>query len=343
MPYTVNQFLDQLENRIVIDLFVAICMIFALSFIPASFLVFLLEERETNSKQLQFVSGVKPYIYWISNFIWDLINYVVPCLLCIAIFFAFNVQSYTSKDNFPYLICLMLLYGWGCIPLMYPLNYLFKLPSTAFVVSSSMNVFIGVVSTMTTSILDQLGEDEPDLLRVNSILKPIFIILFPHYCLGQGFLEMSILYNLQQAKAVLGYSVSYSPFLYDNGGKNLIALAIQGVVFFLFNLLLQYQFFVRFKPTNDIGKLKLPVSEHVDDDVARERERILSLEARKRMLKKGGGNGGKKKLDMNNDFTDLAGEKNNKDDDKDFIKLVNLTKVYRKFRRFELIFFIVNA
>lgn len=92
MPFTTKQFLDQSETTILINLFVAICIIFALSFIPASFLVFLLEERENNSKQLQFVSGVKPYIYWVSNFIWDLINYIVPCILCILIFIIFDVK-----------------------------------------------------------------------------------------------------------------------------------------------------------------------------------------------------------------------------------------------------------
>jgi ATP-binding cassette subfamily A (ABC1) protein 1 len=300
MNFTKAQFLEQLEKRIVIDLFVAICMIFALSFIPASFLVFLLEERETNTKQLQFVSGVKPYVYWTSNFIWDLFNYVVPVLLCIIVFFAFDVKSYTSKENFPYLICLMLLYGWGCIPLMYPLNYLFNLPSTAFVVSSSMNVFFGVVTTLTVSIMEQLGDEEPDLLEISKILKPIFIVIFPHFCLGQGFLEMSFLYNLAQAQAVLGIQASYSPFKFDSGGRNLLALAFHGIAYFALNLLIQYKFFIRFKPTNDLEKLKLPPQTDIDDDVANERNRILN---------------------------------NEKNDD--FIKLVNLTKIFKKFKKFK--------
>lgn len=92
MPYTTRQYMSQTDTTILLNLFVAICIIFALSFIPASFLVFLLEERENNSKQLQFVSGVKPYIYWVSNFAWDLVNYIVPCVLCILIFIIFDVK-----------------------------------------------------------------------------------------------------------------------------------------------------------------------------------------------------------------------------------------------------------
>jgi hypothetical protein len=42
-----------------LELFTAICIIFALAFIPASFLVFLIDERVTTSKHLQFVSGIK--------------------------------------------------------------------------------------------------------------------------------------------------------------------------------------------------------------------------------------------------------------------------------------------
>ena len=50
---------SDLLSRIALDSFRAICIIFALAFIPASFLVFLIDERVTTSKHLQFVSGIK--------------------------------------------------------------------------------------------------------------------------------------------------------------------------------------------------------------------------------------------------------------------------------------------
>lgn len=182
-----------------------------------------------------------------------------------------------SRENFPCLVCLMLLYGWACIPLMYPLNYVFKVPSTAFVVSSSFNVFCGVITTMTTSVLDQLGEDEPDLLNVNNVLKPVFLILFPHYCLGEGFLQMATLYTIATVKRSFGYTVDYNPFEFNKVGKNLLALACQGAVYFCLNLLIQYEFFIRFRPTADVSKLKLggDDNDYEDDDVRKERERVL--------------------------------------------------------------------
>jgi hypothetical protein len=57
-----------------VDVLVAICVIFALSFVPASFVLFLIEERVSNSKHLQFVSGINPSVYWLSNFMWDMVR-----------------------------------------------------------------------------------------------------------------------------------------------------------------------------------------------------------------------------------------------------------------------------
>ena len=340
MNFTSTQFLNQIEIRILIDLFVAIFIIFALSFIPASFLVFILEERETNTKQLQFVSGVKPYIYWISNFMWDIINYLFPCILCILIFIFFDVQSYMSPENFPCLVSLMLLYGWACIPMMYPLNYLFKMPSTAFVVSSSLNVFIGVVTTITTTFLSQLADDEPDLAQINEILKPIFVILFPHYCLGQGFLEMSVLYNTAMAKRSFGIRATYDPFEFNHAGRNLLAMAIQGVVYFSLNILIQYNFFIRFKPIKNLEKLNLPKVEYQDEDVSAERLRILNDLNTTKKKKYGNLKLSKKDnessmmremVEVEDQNDEIALQQNNSS--QDYIKLLNLTKIYKKFQR----------
>ena len=56
------------------DLVIAIFVIIAMSFVPASFVVFLVTERSSKAKHLQFVSGVDPVIYWLSNYVWDLVS-----------------------------------------------------------------------------------------------------------------------------------------------------------------------------------------------------------------------------------------------------------------------------
>lgn len=57
-----------------VDVLVSICVIFAMSFVPSSFVLFLIEERVSKAKHLQFVSGVKPVLYWVANFTWDMVS-----------------------------------------------------------------------------------------------------------------------------------------------------------------------------------------------------------------------------------------------------------------------------
>jgi len=153
---------------------------------------------------------------------------------------------------------------------------------------------------MATAVLTQLGNDEPDLLRINEILKPLFLILFPHYCLGQSFITMSLLYNLAEIQRSFGLKAEYDPFEFDNNGKCLIAMICQGIVYFTLNLLIEYKFFIRFKPKETLNETDELGEEKEDDDVINERNRVLN----------------------NSDETSNSN---------DYIRLVNMSKVYKKY------------
>jgi len=47
------------------------------------------------------------------TFIWDMLNYAIPCLICVILFLIFDVKLYTSEENFSALVCLMLMFGWA--------------------------------------------------------------------------------------------------------------------------------------------------------------------------------------------------------------------------------------
>ena len=59
----------------IVNLFVAIFVIIALAFVPASFVVYLVEDRVNKSKHLQLVSRLNPVVYWVSNYLWDLVRF----------------------------------------------------------------------------------------------------------------------------------------------------------------------------------------------------------------------------------------------------------------------------
>ena len=68
-------------------------------FIAGSFATFVVQERESKAKHLQTVAGVKPSAYWISTFLWDVANYVIPCGITIILMFAFSIDIMTTTEN----------------------------------------------------------------------------------------------------------------------------------------------------------------------------------------------------------------------------------------------------
>uniref|UniRef100_A0A8C9WEH3 P-type phospholipid transporter n=1 Tax=Scleropages formosus TaxID=113540 RepID=A0A8C9WEH3_SCLFO len=251
-----------------VDVLVSICVIFAMSFVPASFVVFLIQERVSKAKHMQFISGVQPFLYWLANFIWDMCNYVVPATLVIIIFVCFQQEAYVSSTNLPVLALLLLLYGWSITPLMYPASFFFKIPSTAYVVLTSVNILIGINGSVSTFVLELFGNNE--IGGINDILKNVFLI-FPHFCLGRGLIDMVKNQAMSDALERFGENRFRSPLDWDMVGKNLFAMAVEGVVFFCITVLIQYRFFIKARPFHT----KLKALGEEDEDVARERQRIL--------------------------------------------------------------------
>uniref|UniRef100_A0A8C5WYA4 ATP binding cassette subfamily A member 1 n=1 Tax=Laticauda laticaudata TaxID=8630 RepID=A0A8C5WYA4_LATLA len=249
-----------------VDVLVSICVIFAMSFVPASFVVFLIQERVSKAKHLQFICGVKPVIYWVANFVWDMCNYIIPATLVIIIFICFQQKSYVSSTNLPVLALLLLLYGWSITPLMYPASFIFKIPSTAYVVLTSVNLFIGINASVITFVLELFTSS--NFNNINDILKSVFLI-FPHFCLGRGLIDMVKNQAMADALERFGENSFVSPLSWNLVGRNLFAMAIEGAVFFLITVLIQYRFFI--KPIN----AKLPPVNEEDEDVIRERQRII--------------------------------------------------------------------
>uniref|UniRef100_A0A8C0FT42 P-type phospholipid transporter n=1 Tax=Bubo bubo TaxID=30461 RepID=A0A8C0FT42_BUBBB len=252
-----------------VDVLVSICVIFAMSFVPASFVVFLIQERVSKAKHLQFISGVKPVIYWLANFVWDMCNYIVPATLVIIIFICFQQKSYVSSSNLPVLALLLFLYGWSITPLMYPASFVFKIPSTAYVVLTSVNLFIGINGSVATFVLELFTNNK--LNNINDILKSVFLI-FPHFCLGRGLIDMVKNQAMADALERFGENRFVSPLSWDLVGRNLFAMAVEGAVFFLITVLIQYRFFIKPRPVY----AKLPPVNDEDEDVTRERQRIIS-------------------------------------------------------------------
>ncbi|CAL8311233.1 unnamed protein product [Merluccius merluccius] len=251
-----------------VDTAVAICVIFSMSFIPASFVLYLIRERATQAKHLQFVSGVSPLVYWLANYLWDMVNYCVSAALVVWIFMYFNKKCYTSPANVQPLVALLMLYGWSVTPMMYPMSYLFSVPSTAYVYLSCINLFIGLNSSIITFILD-LFPSTTALYKCNQMLKSLLLI-FPHYCLGRGLMDMAMNQAVAEVYSRFGEEHSPDPYSWNYLGRNLACMVAEGFIYFTLTILIQYRFFLN----HWIPDATKPAMVGEDMDVDQERERI---------------------------------------------------------------------
>ena len=52
----------------------------ASALLSASFAIFLVRERENSSKSVQIISGTPATVFWLSNFLFDLLAFSIPAL-----------------------------------------------------------------------------------------------------------------------------------------------------------------------------------------------------------------------------------------------------------------------
>lgn len=84
---------DEMNNALMFGFSIGFSMLFGMAFLTSSFSHFLIRERQTGAKHLQVVSGVGPFSFWLATFAWDLVNYMIPSLVLLVIFAAFQVLA----------------------------------------------------------------------------------------------------------------------------------------------------------------------------------------------------------------------------------------------------------
>ncbi|XP_052780875.1 phospholipid-transporting ATPase ABCA3-like isoform X2 [Mya arenaria] len=166
---------------------IAISILFGMAFMATSFIIFLIKERSVGAKHLQSVSGVGPLAYWLSAFVWDMINYLIPVLVILILFAAFGTDAFVNDNRLGITFLVFMLYGWSVLPFVYMMHFFFKVPSTGMVAVSMINLLTGLIFLLTSYTLSipQLGTE-----KIGKALEVIFIILFPNYNLGLALMDM---------------------------------------------------------------------------------------------------------------------------------------------------------
>lgn len=135
---------DVTVNALATGFVLAFLVLFGMAFLSSSFIIFLIRERATGAKHLQKVSGVGSLTYWLSNYCWDLINYLVPVLIILIVFAAFQSAAYVEDNRLGIVFLLFLIYGFCCLPFVYLLHFPFSVPSTGMATITIANILSGI-------------------------------------------------------------------------------------------------------------------------------------------------------------------------------------------------------
>ncbi|KAK3101854.1 hypothetical protein FSP39_006814 [Pinctada imbricata] len=288
---------------------IAFCILFGMAFLSTSFIIFLIKERASGSKHVQKVSGASSYMYWFANFVWDIINFLLPVLLILVCFAAFQTKAYTGDDRMGLIFLMLLLYGWACLPFVYIMHYAFMNASTGMVAVTVLNIITGLATLMAVFVLQIPDLGVPS--EVGDSLDWIFMIFLPNYCLGQGLMNFYTNYEYNDLCITLKYKeicpdpkIPYHPccpekctencFDFDENylawklpgtGRYFLFMAAQGAFYFMCVLMIEFGVFNKIaymcKKSNSssVGSLhdfNEAEIHHLrdDDDVAAEKKRI---------------------------------------------------------------------
>jgi hypothetical protein len=241
----------------VADIGISLTILCAYSFIPAGFVVYIVRERITQEKRLQYVCGIKPFIYWLSSFVWDFVYYLVIMSLTIAVIGAFGSNAYTANSrNFGSLVVLLILFGWSSLPMSYMLSRFFSDTGTAYMIVFCFTLFSGIATCVATFLLSFLADTNPSVVLTYKVLEKMSL-LFPSYGLGSGLIELTKNQILSDAYSMFGITDIYKdPYSLQMLGAKYISLVVTGILFFVMIVIMELRinFFPCCKPRIDVGK-----------------------------------------------------------------------------------------
>ncbi|KAI3383983.1 hypothetical protein SNEBB_001773 [Seison nebaliae] len=221
------------------DVGITLVILCAFSFIPAGMVVYLVNERATYQKRLQFVYGIPPVLYWGASFLWDYGIFLLTASGCIVLIYLFNITIFTRGSNMVGLVTLILLYGWAAIPQMYVFSKFFNEPNNAFLYAFIISLLLSISTTLVNMILTFF--ELPEMILARKIISKIFMII-PQFLFGDGLIRMM---KTELWLSILNSSNSDDPKEFDLFemtilGYILVALAINGVVMIIIIILSEY-------------------------------------------------------------------------------------------------------
>lgn len=152
----------------------------ALFFLVGGFIIFPQQERASNVVQLQYMCGIRAYLYWLSTYIFDLAIYIAVSVFILLLIFIYEgidgVQIFSGTNETSAMFAVMLAFAVPGILYCYLFSY--KTSSAgAFTAFLMVSLFTGMMVTLVVQALILSGDAYYTNLGQN--LKWLLLILPP--------------------------------------------------------------------------------------------------------------------------------------------------------------------
>ncbi|PAA72003.1 hypothetical protein BOX15_Mlig007002g1, partial [Macrostomum lignano] len=270
LPMQRSQLNTETFDLAIKDAGLAMCIVFALCFVPASISLTVSNERFSGEQVHLRLYGVGIPTYWLTSFVWDILMYLLPLGIVIGIMAAFQIDLYTANLNLPAIAMLLALFGMSAIPLSYLVSRMMRSPAGGFLLSFFILFFVGIV-LFSLLLLLQFYVNFTDKELTLQILTYVFMAL-PSFSLGNGVFQ--VVENQWKASILKSYGASEyaDPFTMAMVGPHAIAMGVGCVVFLLINILID----IRCRGRNRQARLSYLTDGGSDVGVQEEFDRVNS-------------------------------------------------------------------
>ncbi|KAG5484802.1 hypothetical protein LSCM1_06628 [Leishmania martiniquensis] len=199
------------------------------TFLPSNPVAWIVKERECKARHLQNVSGLSFYVYWLTNFLFDIAAYAISMCLVILIFLSFSREEYVGDERIGAVFVLFFIYGLSSTTTGYMCSFFFDEHSNAQTIVMAVSFVAGFLLVMIVYIMSMLSQT----MTAAKVLKWI-TRLVPSFAIGEGIINLAM---LTQQQAAVGGLTAWSM---DTIGWACVYMSIEFPLFFAITLFIDH-------------------------------------------------------------------------------------------------------
>ncbi|KAL3226741.1 hypothetical protein MRX96_024685 [Rhipicephalus microplus] len=156
------------------------------SLMCSNFVLFPITERALQVKHLHIITGIGPFLYWITNFLWDFMFYMGTAIFILPPIAYFHADS--LDFNYIQLIFILnILHGYAALPFIYICSFCFDNPGFGFSALAISTFIISSLCCTGAVFMEHYAEtlnNVPLVVFIETILQ--MARLLPSYSYSRG-------------------------------------------------------------------------------------------------------------------------------------------------------------